>query len=301
MQYIQYKDPNGNFGDDLNAWLWPKIFGYESKDDDNCLIGIGTVLYNKNEFIKQYKSSRKIVFGAGVRNSYDAFLFDNTWDIKFLRGPLSSLHLNNKFDFISDGAYAIRLTEDYKRLRSIEKKYEISFMPYFRSVDQLDWRKICEVLGFHYISPLSENGVEFTLNEIAASKCIITEAMHGAIVADALRVPWHRFVFSTPSFEGEMISEFKWYDWLFSVNINSINTTYIRQNRKTFLNKLFRLCTFNRVDVTFYLPNIIKKEIVTKFSDNPAFYLSDDNIIETIEDKMKIKIDVLRKEFNLTL
>ena len=79
----------------------------------------------------------------------------------------------------------------------------------------------------------SERGIDYTLKEILASKYIITEAMHGAIIADIYRIPWSRFVLSTLFTEGAMVSEYKWMDWLYSVGIYNIETTEISFYRKT--------------------------------------------------------------------
>lgn len=236
MEYIYYKDPKGNFGDDLNGWLWPSIFGNQSIDNDAAFFGIGSILFNENKLITDLRGRKKIVFGTGIRPTFDVFKYDGDWDIKFLRGPLSSFHLDNKFEYITDAAYTLRFIDNFDLLKNTEKKYKVSVMPYFRSAYLFDWKKICDDLGFHYISPLNENGTEYTLKEIASSKYLITEAMHGAIVADILRVPWSRFVLSTPVTEGSMISEFKWMDWLHSINIGRYNSIYINFHRKTFIN-----------------------------------------------------------------
>jgi succinoglycan biosynthesis protein ExoV len=296
MKYIYYQDPNGNFGDDLNGWLWPFFFGEENLENDYAFLGIGSILFNNFELINKIKDQRKIVFGTGIRPTYESFNIDKSWDIKFLRGPLSSYALNNEFDFITDAAYTIRLLDSFKALQNSNKKYEVSVMPYFKSVNLFDWKSICDKLGFHYISPLSENGVEFTLSEIASSKFLITEAMHGAILADALRVPWNRYVLTTPITEGSMVSEFKWMDWLYSVGLTNVNTTFINFNRKTFLHNWAKKLSGNIINIDFFLKKIIIDDIISKLSSINQYFLSKDSNLEDIDSKLSEKILEVRNQ-----
>ncbi len=73
------------------------------------------------------------------------------------------------------------------------------------------WQSLCADCGLNYIDP--GNSIEHILDEIAATEILLTEAMHGAIVADALRVPW------VPIKANSKILEFKWNDWLDGLNI----------------------------------------------------------------------------------
>ena len=296
MEYIYYKDPIGNFGDDLNGWLWPQLFGEESLNNDDAFLGIGSILFNNSELITDLKERKKIVFGTGIRPTYEAFKYDDKWDVKFLRGPLSAYSFNNEYEYITDAAYALRFIENFDSLKNAEKKYEISVMPYFRSIPFFDWQSICDNLGYHYISPLSENGVEFTLQEIASSNYLITEAMHGAILADVLRVPWNRYVLSTPVTEGPMVSEFKWMDWLYSVGLTNVNTTFIKFNRKTFLNSWFKKVSGNILDVDFFMKRVVVDDILSKLASVKHYYLSKDSIIEVIDTKINDKITDFKNE-----
>lgn len=194
MEYLYYKTKKGNFGDDLNGWLWPKLFGEEDSSDDLAFLGIGTILYEHNKHIIGARNKRKVVFGTGVRPVYKQFPMDDQWDVRFLRGPLSSNHFNRKFDYISDAAYALQLLPEFQQIAQTSKQYEVSFIPYFKSESYFDWKSICKELGIHYITTHTDLGIEYTLREIAASKFVISEAMHGAILADILRIPWRRFI-----------------------------------------------------------------------------------------------------------
>ena len=296
MEYLYYKSERGNFGDDLNAWLWPLFFGPEQKDENKVLLGIGSVLSNGTAILKGTEHKQKVVFGTGIRASYAPFAFDDTYDVRFLRGPLSAQSSHNKFEFIADAAYAMRLLENFKSLATQEKKYKISVMPYFKSVDYFDWKKICADLGMHYISPYAENGVEQTIREIAASEYLITEAMHGAIIADILRVPWSRFVLSTPHTEGAMVSEFKWMDWLHSLQMGAINTAFIKFYRGASLNRKIKKLSRDYINAEFLARKMTSTDIAKTLAGIKDYYLSEDPVIRTIDDRISGKIQQLQKE-----
>lgn len=296
MELKYWKEKLKNFGDDLNGWLWPQIFENIDNENNVCFLGIGTILNKKaldNIGIDNYE--KKIVFGSGVRP--DLFrrklTLDNTWDVKFLRGPLSSEYFDNKYDYITDSAYAIRQLDSFSTLMNHEKKYEVSFMPYFHSLQFIDWETICEELGFHYISPFADNGIENTLIEIASSKKLIAEAMHGAIVADLFRVPWQRFIFSTYYHENPYISDYKWNDWLLSVgleNVNPIRTPiYTNSQLVNFVMKQIK-----RTKLIPQKSKFIQRDyLIREMENNKAFYCSNDEQINIIDAKIANKIKEL--------
>jgi succinoglycan biosynthesis protein ExoV len=75
MKVIYYQDPLGNFGDELNRWLWPQIFGRaitgfghhgvetraENNAEDLLFYGIGTILDDRIP-----EQPEKIIFGSGA-------------------------------------------------------------------------------------------------------------------------------------------------------------------------------------------------------------------------------------------
>lgn len=296
MKYLYYKSEKGNFGDDLNAWLWPQLIKNSSDTDDTYFLGIGSILYNKFKLLEPIKDAKKIVFGSGIRPTYDTFKLDDTWDIKFLRGPLSGMTLKNKYEYISDAAYAIRLVNNFERFLRTEKKHKVAVMPYFKSIKYFDWQKICDELGFYFINPESGEDVEDILNKISSCSYIITEAMHGAILADILRVPWSRFILSTPHTEGQMISEFKWMDWLFSVNLGNIEVAHIKFYKEFYLGKALARASSGAINAKFLSKGSVKNEILQTLSNIKNFNLSGDNILNTVTDKIAEKLEALHME-----
>ncbi|WP_119080308.1 polysaccharide pyruvyl transferase family protein [Chitinophaga alhagiae] len=298
MEYVYYKDAKGNFGDDLNAWLWPKFFGPHDPGADTAFVGIGSILCHNSPLFQPLAGKRKIVFGTGVRLTYKTFSFNDTWDVRFLRGPLSAAYFNHQHEHIADAAYALGLTADFERLRHTPKKYKISVIPYFRSLDYVNWPAICRQLGFHFISPGAEKGIEHTLEEIAASELVIAEAMHGAIIADILRVPWSRFVLSTPVTEGSGVSGFKWMDWQQSVQQVRTDTTHIKLFRKSFLHGWLKNLSGNRVNAEFLVRNVLKNELMEQLRGIRHFALSEDSVLDSINNRMHEKVAELKEQIN---
>lgn len=216
---------NLNFGDDLNLWLWPQILGdYLNQDDDIIFMGIGTII-NQKRYVKYLSHARKIVlFGSGA--SIGALpTIDEQWVVYGVRGPDTARRLALGEDMvIGDPAYLLRNIDTLPdAIKDTEKT--IGFIPHHRSEDYVDWIPLCNEVGLRYISP-RQPVVDF-LAQLRGCEKVITEAMHGAITADALRIPWMAISFS-PNFNSQ-----KWEDFLESmdISITSIHKIPFAQNK----------------------------------------------------------------------
>lgn len=203
---FQNRFPDGrNFGDDLNPWLWKKLLpGVLDEDENTLFVGIGTLL---NENLP--KAGRTVVFGTGV-GYHKPPNIDDSWTIYCLRGLLSAQALGVSSELaITDGAVLIR------RLFSAtsSKVHRFAYMPHVVQAyrNGKAWNEVCEQLGFKYIDP--RWSIEQVLSAISQTEILLAEAMHGAIVADALRVPW------IPIRTSSNILEFKWRDWCSSLGV----------------------------------------------------------------------------------
>lgn len=284
MKLICYKDKKGNIGDDLNFWIWPKIFGSDFfKDKKNAFLGIGSILITDSDYIeKAEKHELKIVFGTGVRSIEQVFDFDSTWDISFLRGPFSSYIVTGSLhNYITDSAYFISLLPEFNNYKKFKKKHKISFIPYYKSVGLVDWEKCCEKLGWNLILPTGGD-VEDFLIQVAESENVIAEAMHGAIIADALRVPWKRLKFNAHLYEGEIVSEFKWKDWLYSINTKEHTPITFLPN---ILKTKYKIFPFLKKDkyIRDFVSQMKGREIKFSLSSDHRF----DEIIQQLEIKKK--------------
>jgi succinoglycan biosynthesis protein ExoV len=208
-----FRDAGGlrNFGDDLNEWLWPQLIPDLLDDDEGVtLVGIGTLL---NETIHQHLSPtcrRVVVFSSGVGYGSSTPSVDERWMIYCLRGPLSARALGVPERLaLTDGAMLVRCR--YSGLAS--KKHRFSYMPHALHAQAAagGWETLCHEIGFGYVD--ARWPVEDVLNVISSTEVLVTEAMHGAIVADALRIPW------IAAYSTNRILAFKWQDWCMSVGV----------------------------------------------------------------------------------
>ncbi len=207
MKLHYYKDKVGNFGDDLNRWLWSKVIPIEfDNNDEQIVIGIGTLLNSKLN-TRLPTDSIKIIMGSGAGYGENLTLDDN-WKIYFVRGPLTAELLGiDESMAITDPAVLVKNIDFY----SYGRQYEVAIMPHHVSCKGIDWVEVCANLNIKYINP--SYSVEKVLDIISRTNLLITEAMHGAIVADALRVPW------VPIKMFDHIFDFKWHDWTKTIGV----------------------------------------------------------------------------------
>jgi succinoglycan biosynthesis protein ExoV len=199
MELNFFRGKHPNFGDELNTWLLPKVFpNFFDEDDRTLFLGIGSILYDHEP-----EDSQKIVFGSGYAGYRPLPKFDDKWTIYCVRGPRTAEACGLSQDKVAgDAAILINL---YRKRRQPPSLRRVAFMPHFESLDYGNWQSACRLAGIHFIDP--RHPVEKVLAEIEASSVLIAEAMHGAIVADALRVPW------IPALPLHASHRFKWFDW----------------------------------------------------------------------------------------
>ena len=194
-----------NFGDELNPVIWKKMLP-EAFDDnpDELFIGIGTVLNNRIP-----KAKKTIIMGSGVGyGDLPPQSVIDTWSIYCLRGKLSAQALGVSSELVATDP-AILVHQLYPGDES--KTHDFAYMPHYTTMgDSL--RIICANTGIRLIDPLDT--VDNVIKAMKQSKVIIAEAMHAAIVADALRIPW--IAVHSPF---HAYSPFKWEDWCSSLNV----------------------------------------------------------------------------------
>lgn len=198
---IYYWGEYPNFGDQLNPWLWPRLLPelFRIEDDGTDFLGIGTLL--DHGFLAGARQARRIIFGTGAGYS-DRPDMGPAWKIYCVRGPLTAQLLGIDPGLaITDPAVLLRR---YLRPGGRPKCWKASLVLHWQSVN-LNWRLAAEAAGIHFIDP--RDPVDQVLKQIDESELVLAEAMHGAICADALRVPW------VPILSRPDILAFKWHDW----------------------------------------------------------------------------------------
>lgn len=199
-----FRDPNGNFGDDLNPWIWDRLLPGRFDDDARELfVGIGTLINHRlpAEPIKH-------VFGSGVGYGQLPAL-DQRLRFHALRGYGSAKALGVSADKVITDPAVLLNTLFKPPARSGPGCVGVVFTG--QSLREYDWEQVCLRAGLRFIS--CHWSVDRVLAEMALCDKVLTEAMHGAIAADAIRIPWVPITCNTD------ILGFKWQDWLSTLNL----------------------------------------------------------------------------------
>ncbi len=208
MKIHYWKSKHGNFGDDLNGWIWSE--NSHNKDvwnegDNVTFVGVGTVL-DRNIPTETFK----VVLGSGAGYALPPSDMDDSskWKIYGVRGLLTAKLLDMSEDLaLTDPAILVANMKKFKAA----KKEGVIFIPHFKSIGYGAWSPICEELGIEYVSPCG--AADEIIKRIGSASLVLAESMHAAIIADALRTPWIA-VATSPE-----IVPFKWADWSMSLGM----------------------------------------------------------------------------------
>ena len=209
MRLFHWQSPSGNFGDDLNLWYWDRFLaGWRDWDEDRTLIGVGSILNTR--IIPE--SARYLVLGAGSGFGELPDVADSSrWDVRFVRGPMTARNLGLDADAsATDPAALIARLPDFAN----SERRGTAFIPHCHSDASrfYEWSKICDAAGLAHISPRADS--KTVIRAISRAERVITELMHGAILADAFRIPW------LPVAQLDKFNQFKWRDWAASLDLD---------------------------------------------------------------------------------
>lgn len=276
MKIYKYESDTGNIGDDFNEWLWPKLIPNQLNDNSSDIfVGIGSVFDDRFE-----KKCKKNIFGSGARSVSTIPSIDSSWHIYFTRGPLTANAIGFKTNhFITDPGI---LASIYFKKENDNK--HIGLIPYYRG-NHAFWKKTAESLNLKLISP--HLPVEKFFAELSSCKSVITESMHGAIFADALRIPWASFTSYSRYLEGET-NEFKWTDWLHSMNLkiqrHSLPIIWPEENT-SLLGK-----------TKLHIKNKLIKLKIQQIASDSMYNLSDQDIFEQKISKILEMVEVFKSD-----
>lgn len=208
MKLTYFRGDPPNFGDELNAWMWDALLpsGFLDDDDSTLFLGIGSIIQDIYPAV-----ARKVVVGSGFAGAYSALpdVHDGTWDFRFVRGAETCRKLGlDPALAITDAAVLLRAVP----LPAPAPGIGTAFIPHYESVERGNWAKVCELAGVHLIDPTRPS--REVLAEIRGADLVIAEAMHGAIVSDAMRTPWIGLRTM------HHVHRAKWFDWAASLGID---------------------------------------------------------------------------------
>jgi succinoglycan biosynthesis protein ExoV len=194
----QWRGSHRNFGDELNSLLWPRLLpDFFDQNEATRFLGIGSILDDRHE-----PKALKLVAGSGYGGYQPKISLDESWVIHWVRGKRTAQMLGLPSSLgIGDPASLVPLVG----LTPAREDRDIGFIPHFESVIRGAWQDVAARVGATLIDPRDD-----PLTVIAAiGKCrvVVSEALHGIIVADALRVPWIAIRPLAP------IHRPKWFDW----------------------------------------------------------------------------------------
>jgi succinoglycan biosynthesis protein ExoV len=214
VRLFYWEPSNGpnNFGDALNTWLWPRELGAGVHDRGPWLVGIGSLLGEVRPFPTD---DLKLVLGAGAGYGRVPGL-DDSWRVYAVRG----IHTARQLGLPA----AVAATDPGVLVRrhfpwaSAPRRSRVALMLHWRSANDV-WQALAAELGWTYVDPMA--GPDAVMAAIAGAELLVTEALHGAVVADAFRVPW------VPIRTSREVLEFKWGDWCSSVGLEYAAATVL--------------------------------------------------------------------------
>jgi succinoglycan biosynthesis protein ExoV len=298
MKIFYWQSPSGNFGDDLNEWIWDDLLpGWRQWDPACTLLGVGTIL-NRRNFVE---GERYLLCGSGTGFGEPPDVSDpGVWRIAFVRGPRTAALMNIPSALaICDPAIMI---PRISRFASPARDKEIIFIPHCGSdaAPIYDWKRICARAGVEYVSPRRDS--HQVIRAVSSATKVITESMHGAIIADAFRVPWK------PVSLVDNFNLFKWRDWTDSLRMelnitalpkplietNPVSRALSRISRQVIAHqevKYKEVCFVNVKSTWKRLASAIQS---IKTGD---FYLSNDNTLLTRQERIAGCLAELRERY----
>lgn len=203
MKIFYHRAATGNVGDDLNAVLWPRLIpDLEQVAAADWLVGIGTIIDHRLMDLP----GRKIVVGSGFRPQAKVARFSDDVHFACVRGPLSAERLGLPASCVAcDPGFLIATWPELQ----CPRHSPVALVPHVYTEARTQIATLAQAEGLEVISPALP--VDQFLRRLAGCQRVFTESLHGAIFADALRIPWARVKISSHFYEGG-VSDFKWKD-----------------------------------------------------------------------------------------
>lgn len=274
-----------NFGDDINPFLLAKLFDPSIlASEDICILGVGSILNRRNvKLVESY--STKVVFSSGAGYGQIATDLDESWDFTCVRGPNTAAAMGLETSVgVCDGAV---LLADYFKPLPGRQRDNVVFIPHIQTHFAAGrvLATISSELDWHYLTP--DLPMEDFILGVQYASMVITEAMHGAILADAMRVPWIPVAM-------HQHNEFKWRDWFLSVEqeylcnrVEPVLWNPCERSLRTQLKKPYQRWKMDR----------LRKALSSMQNCKPI--LSNDEVLQSKRQKLLEKVDYINERYSL--
>jgi succinoglycan biosynthesis protein ExoV len=203
---LTYYSGQPNFGDVLSPLLATRLFGeIFDQDDSERLLFIGTVIRRSAP-----KGCHETILGAGAGYHAGRYSLERR-RVLCVRGPLTCkiLGVDQMLAAIDPAILTSRIYASGTGATGA-----CLFMPHHASHASAgsQLRAACATAGLEYVSPLDD--AERTIGKIRGARRVISEALHGAVVAESYQVPWVPVVF------GSKVLTEKWRDFTASIGVD---------------------------------------------------------------------------------
>lgn len=210
MKLMRYEPSVPNFGDDLNTVLWPALAaplfdGRDGGDGDEAFVGIGTIVG-----LDPGGYRRLHVFSSGA-----GYTGAGRWDgleVQYhcVRGPITARVLGLSADRqLTDGAILAPLVDRFAFPPRRDRRTLV--VPHYETIAFPGWKRAVDWAGFDLVDP--RRNPDEVIAALSGARLVLTESLHGAILADAYGIPWRPFAVS------RNFSTAKWADWAASLDL----------------------------------------------------------------------------------
>ncbi len=207
MKLVHFESAVPNFGDDLNAQLWPRLAPelFASGEEDRGFVGIGTIIGMDVGPLAQLE-----VFSSGAGYDRIAKWADKRVTFHCVRGPVTAHLLGlDPALAMTDGAILTPLVDGFPA--GATGGGGTIVIPHFETIAFPGWDAACRQAGLHLLDPRGTPAA--VIARIAAAELVLTESLHGAVLADTYGVPWIPFATS------RNFGTSKWVDWMASLGL----------------------------------------------------------------------------------
>lgn len=177
---------NKNWGDELNFYFLSNLFNkklvdyYKGAKNENYSF-IGSIISDN------FLDNNTIIWGSGVQVKTD--MKAKPKKVCAVRGPLTRKFLKEKGIDCPEIYGDPSLLLPYYYYPELPKKYEIGFIPHWSSIDSLQAKRFAKDKRVHLIKLKDYKNWLNVIDEILSCKYIVSESLHGLIMAEAYNIP----------------------------------------------------------------------------------------------------------------